>query len=236
MDRRPVESGSTAAASAPRRPPAVVEIVGPAGAGKTTLLRSLASRSDRITCGVKGSRAIYLLYRMGQLVRFGPTFLASGAGTRWFTRAESRAIVYLGAWYRTLRRARAGTVTVFDHGPIFRLATLREFGPALTNGPGFTRWWERAMQRWSESLDMIVWLDAADDRLLERIRGRPQGHVIKDESEPEARAFLRRYRSAYDSIVDKMTDGRGIEVLRFDTGRDPLDGIVRTLLEALGVE
>jgi hypothetical protein len=60
--------------------------------------------------------------------------------------------------------------------------------------------------------------------------------VIKDESEPEARAFLRRYRSAYDSIVDKMTDGRGIEVLRFDTGRDPLDGIVRTLLEALGVE
>jgi hypothetical protein len=82
---------------------------------------------------------------------------------------------------------------------------------------------------------MIVWLDAADSYLLERIRTRDKGHVVKNEAAPIVFEFLARYRKAYDYTLSMLeTKTSGPRVLRFDTGRYTPGEIVNCLLAEFG--
>lgn len=144
-------------------------------------------------------------------------------------------MVYLGAWYDALRpQTRVdGLLTVFDQGPIFRLALLREFGPELTKSLAFEKWWESALLRWAAALDCVVLLDAPDEVLMTRVQVRDHTHVFRGMPVPGARVFLARYRAAYEQIMRKMADAGGPRVLRFDTSREPVDRIVDRILSAL---
>jgi hypothetical protein len=171
----------------------------------------------------------------GHLGRFLPAFVGSGAQGRWFTWAETRAMIYVSAWRGGLDRNRDRRLTVFDHGPVFRLATLREFGPQITRTVTFGRWWDRSLDDWTRLIDQIVWLDAADAILLRRIRSREQSHLIKDVGETEARRFLDRYRGVYTRILERMMDKR-VEVVRYDTGVEPVETITERVLAGLDLD
>jgi hypothetical protein len=163
-----------------------------------------------------------------------PAFLTQYRSDRWFSREELRAIAYLGAWAELLDESRSpeSSVTILDHGPVFRLATLREFGPAVAQSAAFERWWRQASQRWRRILDAVVWLDAPDDLLVQRIRFREKDHIVKKCEDAEARRFLGRYRTGLESVLQGLMQGRLARVLRLSGDASEVAGTGREAPEA----
>lgn len=214
-----------------------VELLGPAGAGKTTLLGALRERDPRIVAGVRVPAIAYVRPLLRDVAPLALPYLGRHRGERWLSRLEMRSMIYLAAWGAASARRgseRSGArVTLFDHGPVFRLAMLREFGPPLVREPAFERWWERSLDEWAGRLDLLVWLDAPDDVLRQRIDARPRGHAVKGRPADEAQGFLDRYRRAFELVVERMSRSRGPVTLRFDAQRESAQRIADSVLAAL---
>jgi deoxyadenosine/deoxycytidine kinase len=144
----------------------------------------------------------------------------------------------LNGWSFVLQNAAKenSQVIILDQGPVFLLAEMREFGPEYLKGKKAEKLWQELYSRWAATLDMIVWLDAADIYLLERIRTRGKGHVVKNEAAPIVIEFLARYRKTYDYTLSMLeTNASGPRVLRFDTGTQKSQEIADRLLVEFGI-
>lgn len=216
----------------------MIELIGPAGAGKTSVLRALVQRSSGVQPEIGISKLGQLRFVVGNSVPLLPLFLREYRDGRWFSRRESRSMAYLKAWQRMLKRRDPddGRVVVFDHGPLYRLALLRDFGPDVRQSRRYRRWWEASFEEWVRTLGPLVFLDAATEVLLARIRDRDSWHVIKETSDAEAAAYLDAHRAALERIIGEATATRQLDVLRFDTAREPAEEIAEVVLERLRPE
>lgn len=214
----------------------VVEVAGLAGAGKTTLALALRQCDEHFMVGVPLPRTGYLPFVVSIMRFFLPVFLRQYRDSRWFTREEIRSMIYLKAWYHLVSRQRSaeGTVAILDHGPIYRLAWLHEFGPEIVRSGRFAQWSAEVLDQWAASLDLVIWLDAPDAVLVERIAARDRWHVVKGKSEQETYQFLARYRASYDWVLSRLTANGGPKVLRFDTNQESLDQILKNVLQCIG--
>lgn len=211
------------------RGPTIVELVGPAGAGKTTLARALVAAGVRP--GAPPPRRAYAVALVTGAVRLLPALVEHRGSSRWFGRGELRSIAYLDAWHRQVRRGRE--VILFDQGPVYRLAFLKEFGPDLVASRSFTTWWSAALERWAQTLDLVVLLDAPDEVLIDRVNERGRSHAIKEADDRAARDFLARYRSAFDEVVGAMAVLGGPEIVVFDTAATVPDEVERAVAARL---
>ena len=224
--------------NAPRRKsPLIVEIVGPAGAGKTTLSRILRRRNEKIleAADIELRKVGHLPIFAGHAPLMLPVFLRRCRPSRWFTWDEIKAIVYLKAWPRVLRRQASNndTVILLDQGPVFRLATLHAFGPDRLKSPGFDRWWDSMFKQWAFTLDVVIWLDAPATVLVERINARDKRHAVRGKSELEAHQFLTRYRMSYEQVLAQLRAYREPTLLQFDTGHAPVEQIADEILASV---
>lgn len=210
-----------------------IELVGPAASGKSTLYRALAARSERVIPGVPFGGLGHLrlgLRHAGQLL---PAWLASR--DRWLDEKELRSMNYVVGWAEGLERGGArDALAVFDHGPIFRLARLRAFGPRLVESAAFARWADAAVARWARLLDALVWLDAPDALLAARIDGRDERHRMQGGAAADTERFLARYRAAYDALLSKLAAAGAPAPIRIDTSREAPERIAERLLATLG--
>ena len=220
------------------RPPHVVEIVGPAAAGKTTLIQTLCQRSNRIRAGVHLRRIEHIPFLVSTTLLLSPTWVQRYRSSRWFTREEMRAMVYLKTWHRVLGRPASNhdTLTVLDHGPIFKLVLLREFGPEITKSQVYEQWWNGALDQWAGTLDMVIWLDAPDEILMQRIQSRDRWHRAKEQPEQEIYRFLARYRASYEQVFSMLMAHGGPQVIRFDTYQESLDQTAEKVLAVFDLE
>jgi len=225
----------------PNNTPSVVEILGPAGSGKTTLLHALTQRRQRIVANVKVDRSHCLPFLIRNVTVRWPGFLRQYRHGRWFAWSETRSMVYLEAWHRHLRQHRPGRcdwnngrVTVFDHGPLFRLAQLQAFGPSLTRCATYARWQEEMLRRWMSTLDVVLYLDAPNEVLSERIDARNTRHRIKGHSADEVHDFLGQYRMSFEEVLRRFAATEHSKVLRFNTAREPVSQLADHALAALG--
>jgi hypothetical protein len=166
-----------------------------------------------------------------------PTYLCQYRQSRWFSQEETVAMIYLKIWHHFLEKQARNKykVTLLDHGPIFRLTWLREFGPEITNSQRFGSWWESTLDQWAATLDSIIWLDAPNDTLMERINARKRWHPVKGKSKSEMVEFLLHSRILFEQTLSKFTAERSINLIRFNTEEESQDKIIKKILVAFGM-
>ena len=218
--------------------PRLIELVGPAGAGKTTLIRAIQRQHPPTVVGAEISlRKIEQLPSvLSGMTHLVPILRDLSPRFRGVTWDVLKSMIYLDAW-RTYLLEKAGdseSTILLDQGPIFKLATLRTFLPDLFRHPAADEWWRDMLARWISVLDMIVWLDAPDAVLRERINSREKWHSVRDQDASVVYDFLDRYRRGYREILDHCVGARALGVMRYDTSKTPAEEIGWEVLAVSG--
>jgi len=213
----------------------IVEVVGPAGAGKTTLCK-LLSLTQGIRLGNfpdvrKAANApFFIRYGLG----LTPTWVcASRSDGRRLSRREFAWLTILSGWPMVLKKElkRNDGIILLDQGPVYLLSELDAFGPDYLKDRRTERFWQMRYRQWAATLDAVVWLDAADQDLLDRIRSREKEHIVKAEPGQMVFGFLRRWRGAYMRTLSRlMVNRRDLRVFCFDTTRQVPEVIMTRLL------
>lgn len=215
-----------------------IEILGPAGAGKTTVLGVIRDAGvafdDHLSIGWNDRVPVL----GGLLVRLLPCYLLNCSRSRWFDQEELRRLVYVRGWLRVLARRdlSEGAITIFDHGPIFMLAMLEEFGPPLVQTGQFTLLSEAAIADWSDVLDTVIWLDAPDSVLAQRVAARARQHCMKGKPLAEQSIFFNRCRCSFNRLVSLAASSGRMRVLRIDTGDGAAENIAAQILTELALK
>ena len=219
-----------------QKKPRIVEIIGPAGVGKTTLFHALNNYQDQILLG--NFPNVRNIINVPFFIWYGLQIIPPLLGipkhnSRQLSRREFAWMSILTGWPVVLQNnaKKSAKVIVLDQGPVYLLAEMREFGPEYLKCKQAEKLWVELFSRWAGTLDMIVWLDAQDIDLIERIRNREQEHVVKNEPAPKVLEFLERYRNAFEDVLSMLeANSPGLRVLRFDTSLKNPGEIVDKLL------
>jgi thymidylate kinase len=221
----------------------VAEIVGPAGAGKSTLTRVLRERDGSLRTGLSVwglPPALLCLNAVLSLPRFVGLYRSRGR----IRRDEVKLIVRLSALHQLLGResSKSYRTLLLDEGTIFALVKLLAFGDSVkANGGGggggrsnhLDAWTQSLLNRWARRLDAVIWLDAPDEVLAERIRTRGKAHRVKDKSDAEIFAFLARYRDSYERVISELNARHGLKVIRFSTEEHSLEEMADQILAGM---
>jgi thymidylate kinase len=216
--------------------PIIMELIGPAGAGKTTLSRALSQRDEDIVIGpdIELRKVSHIPVFIRSISSSASLFLYQRKSNRQPTWTELKDIAYLKGWPQFLRRrpSNTGKVILLDQGPVFRMATLHEFGPESLRSEASKTWWLHLYEQWASTLDILIWLDTSDAVLMERINTRTKKHDIKGRPELEAQQFLTQYRRSFNAVLTKLKSYNGPTILQFDTSKISIEQIADEILAA----
>jgi hypothetical protein len=221
--------------------PRIVEIIGPAGAGKTTLCETLIRSGSGVR--LQNFPDVRNVSNAPFFISYGLQLIPSltnvpPRGDRWLSRREFAWLTILNGWSGILQRERkrSDDIILLDQGPVYLLTEASEFGPEyLRTKKSVTLLLDDLYSRWAHILDLVVWLDAADRDLAERIRTRDKGHPVKERSMETTLEFLVCYRKAYERTILRLSANHpGLKVLRFDSSRTSLQEITCQLLSEFG--
>ncbi len=214
----------------------VVEVAGVAGSGKSTLARMLCRDPDwRLADPIHTRTPEHLALVVRSVPRVLP-ILAGGLGPgprlSW---PDLKLLAYVSGWHRLIGRRPEYErgVTLLDQGPIYALVRLKAQAKNVTTRAPFERWWNEMLERWSHELGAVVWLDAPDRVLWERINGRVQPHTTKGGPPDTGHRFISTYRRLFEEILHRLDVPDGPEILRFDTGATPTEDIAERLRPTL---
>jgi deoxyadenosine/deoxycytidine kinase len=226
-------SGSLNARMANQKTGVVVEIIGPAGAGKSTLFDALGKKITEIHCEFLPPvwSITYLPFFIKNFFLLLPTLL-SVHGDRGLSRRELAWMAILNGWPGILeRRINQGfKVILLDQGPIFLIAILAGFGPKSLHEAKVNDWWERIIDRWAQTLDIIVWLDSSNEILTRRIRERERDHLVKEKSNREIQEFIVKYRMLYEGVTKQIiAKNPNLRLIRIDTGQYAINEIINKI-------
>lgn len=218
-------------------PQRIIEIVGPAGAGKSTVLRSLSRRDPRIRAEIEVGRFDNASALAPRALTLVPVALDLALRAPRFLWDNARHIARLEGLDAVVSAPPLGpdTVVVLSEGPLFLLTRLFLAAEQLpTPSPWFRRLWDDAVARWSGRLDLVVWLDAPDEVLVNRIRSRAKAHRMKAAGDEATRQFLTDYRRGYHRVLCACPPARH---LRLDSGTSSPEELADAILaEFDGVE
>jgi len=210
----------------------IVELVGPAGAGKSSLAQGVSAVDATVRAGLTlwGLPRTQLFESALALV---PTVLRAGMGSSRLRWGELAQMVRLGALRRVVgSEARKHRVIILDEGPVFALSWLDVF--FARNGERVpAAWRERVVAEWATLLDVVVFIDASDLTLANRIRSRPKPHMVKDRSDSEIFGFSAGFRRAFERAIAELKRAGHVVVEALSTEDDPVERSAARLMAAL---
>ena len=84
-------------------------------------------------------------------------------------------------------------------------------------------------------LDVVVFIDASDSTLAQRIRTREKDHLVKNSSDEEIYGFAAGFRKAFDRVIAEISRAGHlvVDALRTDDSaqRENTDRLMTTLLQ-----
>jgi thymidylate kinase len=209
-----------------------VELVGPAGAGKTTLAKGVTETDATVRSGL----SLWGLPRR-RLARSAmallPTILGASINRTPLRAGEMAQMIRLGALRSVVEdEASQHRVIILDEGPVFALSWLDMF---------FTRnsdrvpaaWRRRVIAQWATLLDVVVFIDASDITLANRIRTREKPHTVKDLPDAEIFGFSAGFRKAFERAIGEFAQAGHIVVDTLKTDSDPVDENTARLMTKL---
>lgn len=213
----------------------IIELLGVAGAGKTTLRRMLMEKSNRIKFVVPPAKRHYLLPVVKKTAIWLPNYIAHFRKGRWFGWEELKLIEYVETWIPHLHKQviAAQSRVLLDPGSVYWLTALRYFGPEFTKGEEFEQWWNKMLLHWADVLEMIVWIDAPEDILYDRVLARNDWHEAKKQTHDEALKIFRLLREGYEETVRAMEIQGGPKIIRFRSDKSPPEEILHGVLSNL---
>lgn len=215
-----------AVGSCPRsRRTRIAEIVGPPGAGKTTLLWALAGRLPELQPIDRWRPFLSYSSIARDAVGLLPFFIERWRSRQPLARRDMERMIRLSVT-RRIADGWNDEVVVMDQGPIYTLGRLRLSGCGPDEQGLLGAWWTRAAQEWAARLDAVVYLDAEDDVLLQRITDRKKPHRLLGDVDGDGIEWLARLREALERTVHTFRASSSLTLLRFDTGREALPWIV----------
>jgi hypothetical protein len=210
----------------------VVELVGPAGAGKTTLARGVTAADATVRSGLSlwGLPRRRLLRSTMALL---PTMLRATVNRTPLRAGEMAQMIRLGALRRVVQdEAAQHRVILLDEGPVFALSWLDVF--FSRNGDRVpASWRRRVIAEWATLLDVVVFIDAADITLADRIRSRQKDHMVKDRPDAEIFGFSDGFRRAFDRAIGELAQVGHIIVDSLKTDSGPVDENTARLMTKL---
>jgi len=215
--------------------PLIAEIVGPAGAGKTAMLRAIGQRHAGIRAGLSIDRARFLPTITRQTIALLPTcfeVLRDDRRSMWPIMLHLIRLRTLPA-VLAQETARGPSAIVLDEGPLFSLARLSVFHRAHESRTRLGRAWQEQLDRWTTLLDVVIWLDAPDPILVQRIRTRFKPHSIKEDPDHAMHEFLGRYRQAYEEIRTCLTAVGRTRMIEVNTATVSAEQAAPVVLAAL---
>lgn len=212
----------------------IVELVGPAGAGKTTLANGVSATDATVLSGLSlwGLPRADLVRSALALAPIVAASAFSGAKSR-LRGGEIAQMVRLGALRRAVRReSQRHRVILLDEGPVFALSWLDVF--FARNGDRVpAAWRRRVVADWSLLLDVVVFIDASDTTLAQRIRTREKPHMVKDSPDHEIYGFSAGFRKAFDGVIAELSRAGHVIVDALNTDRVPVEESATHLLATL---
>jgi deoxyadenosine/deoxycytidine kinase len=214
--------------------PRVVELVGPAGGGKTTLSKVLRQKNENflVADDLVLRNPEHLIIFVKYIPSLLPILYQQYRTSHLYSWDEIKSAVYLLSWTDVLTEQleKKSTIILLDHGPVFKLAKLDTFGPEKPRSEKFETWWQNIIQQWANLLDLVVWLDAPDTILMDRINNRNQKHAVKGRSKQEAKMFLERYRNSYEKVFSQLNNYGETALIRFDSSQTTIELIADEIL------
>jgi len=210
--------------------PRIVELIGPAGAGKSAVAARLA-REPGVLC--TSMWQVPLTELAWGTVQSVPSALDLMRRARAPLSREVRHIARMRALLNYLDRdglARYRLVVV-DEGAVYTLAWLRVIGHPIFSGDRAAAWRAYVAGLWAATLDGVVRLDASDDVLGRRLRGRAKAHVLSNAPDAQVAAFSTHYRAAFDQVLADLGRYGMLSTRDFRTDEFSPDRIVQQILE-----
>jgi hypothetical protein len=211
----------------------VIELVGPWGAGKSALFHSLL-RHDRMAkdapCVWTLPTPLLIMGGVQTITNILSLFRTAGR-IKW---KEGRQLARLRALYQQLlwERRKGARFIVVDEGAAVILSWLRKSAHQAAHRLTPAPWWPRIVRQWAKSVDIVVFLDASDPILTERIRTREQRRPLK-ESPDELSKSLGRIRAEYESVLADLATHPEPTVLAFRTDETSIANITEQVLAAV---
>ena len=210
--------------------PRIVELVGPAGAGKSAVAARLA-REPGVLC--TSMWQVPLTELAWGTVQSVPSSLELMRRAGAPLSREVRHIARMRALLNYLDRdglARYRLVVV-DEGAVCTLAWLRVIGHPIFSGDRAAAWRAYVAGLWAATLDGVVRLDASDDVLGRRLRGRAKAHILSNAPDAQVAAFSTHYRAAFDQVLADLGRYGTLSTRDFRTDEASPDRIVQQILE-----
>ena len=123
-------------------------------------------------------------------------------------------------------------IIILDEGPVFALSWLEVF--FSRNGDRVpASWRRRVIAEWATLLDVVVFIDASDITLVDRIRTREKRHMMKDLPDAEIFGFSAGFRRAFDRAIGELAQAGHIVVDSLKTDAGPVDENTARLMTKL---
>jgi shikimate kinase len=207
----------------------VAEIIGPAGAGKTSLSR-LLQQSEDIRSGLSVWRLPGWLLAVSAFLSI-PKLLTLYCLHRCLGWGEVKLVIQLNALRLLLHleSAKGFPTLLMDEGMIFALSKLDECGRERSTSHSQDKVLH-FLNPTTKILDAVIWLDAPDEVLAQRIRERAKPHRIKHQSDADIQEHLDSCRKSFEKIVAELNRSNDLKVIRFSTDKEPLEQIAAQIL------